>query len=167
MQIFRIQKLGNAFLNAQQMSTQLAVYLVLSIPLHHASWSFKFINTSSLDEWAFVLKPQNVLDQLEADSTDIMSSSIIDKYLDRSKDYDALSLSKFVSYYNMKNKKMSKRLQPQIIPYVDFNKHKDPENWAREQLLLFSPFRHSESSQLDLFVHGKMHIKKKLMKSPN
>ena len=33
----RIQKLGNAFLNAQQMFAQLVIYLVLSISLHHAS----------------------------------------------------------------------------------------------------------------------------------
>ena len=97
------------------------------------------------------MKPQSVLNQLEADSTDIMCSSIIDKYLDRSKDYDALSLFEFVSYYNIKNKKMSKRLKPQTIQYINFNKHKDPENWAREQLLLFSPFRHSKSSQLGSF----------------
>lgn len=147
----RIQKLGNAFLNAQQMSAQLAAYLVLSLPLHHASRSFKFINTSPLEERAFVLKPQTVLNQLEDDSTDIMCSSIIDKYIDRPKNLDALSLVEFVSYYNVMKKKNSKRLRPLIIRYVNFNKHKDHENWSREQLLLFSPFRHSESSQLGLY----------------
>ena len=33
----KIQNLENTFLNAQQMSTQLAAYLVHSIPLYHAS----------------------------------------------------------------------------------------------------------------------------------
>jgi hypothetical protein len=46
----------HAFLNVQQMSAQLATYIVLSIPLYHASKIFKFINTSSLQERAFVLK---------------------------------------------------------------------------------------------------------------
>ncbi len=49
----RIQKLSNA----QQMSTQLVVYLVLSIPLYHSSQTFNFINTSPCQEHVFVLKP--------------------------------------------------------------------------------------------------------------
>jgi hypothetical protein len=53
----RILKLGNAFLNAQQMLAQLAIYLVLSLPLYHASRTFEFINTSPYNERAFVLKP--------------------------------------------------------------------------------------------------------------
>jgi hypothetical protein len=48
--------MGNVFLNFQQMSTQLITYIVLFIPLYHASITFKFINTSPLQEFAFVLK---------------------------------------------------------------------------------------------------------------
>jgi hypothetical protein len=48
--------MGNAFLNVQQMPAQLIAYIVLSIPLYHASRIFKFINTSPLQEHAFVLK---------------------------------------------------------------------------------------------------------------
>ncbi len=51
-----IQKMGNAFLNAQQMLARLATYIVLSIPLCHAFRTFKFVNTSPLQEYAFVLK---------------------------------------------------------------------------------------------------------------
>ncbi len=51
-----IQKMGNAFLNVQQMLAQLTTYIVLSIPLYHASKTFKFSNTSPLQERAFVLK---------------------------------------------------------------------------------------------------------------
>jgi hypothetical protein len=49
-----IQKMGDDFLNVQQMSAQLATYIVLSIPLYHAFKTFKFINTSPLQERAFV-----------------------------------------------------------------------------------------------------------------
>jgi hypothetical protein len=42
----RIQKLGNVFLNAQQMVVQLVVYLVFSLQLYHSSQTFQFINTS-------------------------------------------------------------------------------------------------------------------------
>ncbi len=51
-----IQTMGNAFLNAPQMSTQLVAYIVSSIPLYHALRAFKFINTSPLQECAFLFK---------------------------------------------------------------------------------------------------------------
>ncbi len=51
-----IQKMGNVFLNVQQMSTQLITYIVLSIPLYHVFKTFKFINTSPLQERAFAFK---------------------------------------------------------------------------------------------------------------
>jgi hypothetical protein len=56
-----IQKMGNAFLNAQQMWTQLTTYIMLSIPLYHAPRTFKFINTSPLQECEFVLKKHCII----------------------------------------------------------------------------------------------------------
>jgi hypothetical protein len=38
--IERIRKMGNSFLNAQQMPAQVAVYLALSLFLHHETHSF-------------------------------------------------------------------------------------------------------------------------------
>ncbi len=76
-----IKKMGNTFFNVQQMSTQLATYIVLSIPLYHASITFKFINTSPLQECAFVLKDVKSLKALPSNSTNIMCPSIIDKYI--------------------------------------------------------------------------------------
>jgi hypothetical protein len=35
-----IQKLSNVFLNVQQMVTQLATYLMFSLPLYHSSQTF-------------------------------------------------------------------------------------------------------------------------------
>jgi hypothetical protein len=40
-----LKRLGNAFLNAQQMSIQQVVHITLSIPLYHSTRSFQFINT--------------------------------------------------------------------------------------------------------------------------
>jgi hypothetical protein len=42
----------------QQMFAQLVVYGILSLPLHHASKSFQFINTSLEYEKTFILKPR-------------------------------------------------------------------------------------------------------------
>jgi hypothetical protein len=54
----RIEKLGNVFLNVQQMVAQLVIYLVFFLPLYHSFQTFQFINTFPFKERAFVLKPQ-------------------------------------------------------------------------------------------------------------
>jgi hypothetical protein len=63
------------------MLTQLDACIILSIPLYHAFKTFKFINTSLLQECAFVLKDVKSLKSLPSNSTYIMSPSIIDKYI--------------------------------------------------------------------------------------
>jgi hypothetical protein len=143
----RILKLGNAFLNAQQMSAQLAIYLILSIPLFHCSHSFAFINTSPLQERAFVLKPQQQLLKLNKEFTDIMCKSIVDKYIDRPNGLKDICLVEFVANYNHNRNKISIRNKPKIIRFVHYNQFKDLENWAREQLLLYIPFIGLEESQ--------------------
>ncbi len=65
------------------MLAQVASYIVLFIPLYHAFRTFEFINTSSLQERAFVLKNVASLKTLPLDSIHIMCSSIIDKYSKR------------------------------------------------------------------------------------
>jgi hypothetical protein len=54
------------------MSAQLVAYIVLSIPLYHASITFKFINTSPLHEHAFVLKNVASLKTFPLGFTNIM-----------------------------------------------------------------------------------------------
>jgi hypothetical protein len=45
-----IQKLGNAFFDAQQMVVQHTTYLVLLLPIYHSFRTFQFINTSHFEE---------------------------------------------------------------------------------------------------------------------
>ena len=104
----QILKLGNVFLNAQQMSAQLAIYLILSLPLYHASRTFKFINTSAPQDRAFVLKPQHVLLKLEPELTDIMCKSIIDRYIERPHILKNVCLAEYVSNYSWSSKKIIK-----------------------------------------------------------
>jgi hypothetical protein len=53
-----IEKLGNAFLNAHQISIQQVVHITLSISLYHSTISFQFRNTCQQQDKAFVLSPQ-------------------------------------------------------------------------------------------------------------
>jgi hypothetical protein len=95
--------MGNTFLNAQQISTQLDVYIVLFIPLYHAFRTFKFINTYPLQERAFVLKDITSLKNLPSNSIDIMCASIVDKYIKRPNSLFNVSLIEFVENYDVIN----------------------------------------------------------------
>jgi hypothetical protein len=106
-----IQKMGNAFLNVQQMLAQLTAHIVLFIPLYHASKTIKFINTSPLQEHAFVLKNVTSLKTLPLDSIDIMCLSIIDKYIKRPNYLSNISLIEFVANCDIANlRKKRKKL---------------------------------------------------------
>jgi hypothetical protein len=64
----KIRKLGNTFMNAQQMFAQLATYIILSLPLYHVSRSFPFLNASLQPEHAFVFKSTKLLNELSQTS---------------------------------------------------------------------------------------------------
>ncbi len=69
------------FFNAKQMVIQLVVYLVLSLLLYHSFQTFRFINYYFFEKHVFMLKSQVALNELEPNSTNIMCSLIIDKYM--------------------------------------------------------------------------------------
>ena len=46
---------------------------------------------------------------------------------------------------------------PRIIRYVRYNKKKDPENYCREHLMLFSPWRNEQKDILASFATFEVH----------
>jgi hypothetical protein len=76
-----IHTLGNTLLNLQQMSSQQAVHIALSLPLTCSSRKCVFINTSPLEKCTFVLKPPVLLQQEPDNSEDVVCLSIIDYYI--------------------------------------------------------------------------------------
>jgi hypothetical protein len=119
----------------------------LSIPWYHCSCSFAFINTSPLQERAFVLKPEQQLLKLNKESTDVMCKSIVEKYIDRPNGLKDICLAELMANYNHNQNKISIWNKPKIIRFVYYNQFKDLENWTREQLLLYIPFIGLEESQ--------------------
>ncbi len=67
-----------------------------------------------------MLKPQVALNGLKHNSIDIMCSSIINKYINRSNQYEYLSLIKI---------NILKHHKPKIIRFVNHKNYKDIENW--------------------------------------
>jgi hypothetical protein len=117
--------MGNTFLNAQQISTQLVAYIILFIPLYHTSRTFKFINTSPLQKCAFVLKDVKTLEKLPSNCTNIVCPSIIDKYIERSNYLSNVFFIEFVADHDAININ-KKRHKSHIICYVHDNEHCDP-----------------------------------------
>ncbi len=97
------------------MVVQLFVYLVLSLPLYHSSRTFQFINTSPFEKQAFVLKSQVALNELKPNSTNIMCSSIIDKYINCPNQYESLSLIKFSFFYSIKKIRFQNITNPTLL----------------------------------------------------
>ncbi len=77
-----------------------------------------------------MLKSQVALNELEPNSTDIMCSLIIDKYINHRNQYELLSLVEFNYFYNIKKKFNTS--QTQNIRFVNYNKYKVIENWSRK-----------------------------------
>jgi hypothetical protein len=71
-----------------------------------------------------VLKSQVALNELELNSTDIMCSLVINKYINCPNQYESLSLTKYNFFYNIKRNKISKDCKPKIIRFVNYNKYK-------------------------------------------
>ncbi len=148
--------MGNIFCNVQQMLAQLATYIVLSIPLYHATRTFKFINTSPLQECTFALKDVKSLKTLPSNSTNIMCSSIIDKYIKRPSYLFNVSFIEFVTNHDMVNVN-KKRHKYHIIHYVHYNEHCDSKNFYNEKLLLFILFFIMIILSRAIIAHGIMH----------
>ena len=205
----QVRHIGNVFSNSVEVSAQEAVYLSLQIPLTKSTRDVVFVNTSTPEERVFLLKPKSSLDDLPAESTDIESDNIIQRYSKRPRQLQKLCLADYVSkvdvIYPKENKLPTEmevkndddisensssdenediqeganiahdpispdflftaktgtvyksRKVPKVIRYVRYNKKKDPENYCREKLMLFMPWRNEAKDLLDTFDTYEAH----------
>ena len=93
----QVRHIGNVFSNSVEVSAQEAVYLILQMPLTNSTRDVVFINTSTADKRVQLLKPKSVLDDLPANSTEIMSDNIIKRYSRRPKALENWCLADYVS----------------------------------------------------------------------
>ena len=79
----QVRHIGNVFSNSVEVGAQEAVYLALQIPLTKGTREVVYINTCASREIVFLLKPKAVLDELPAESTNIESDNIVQRYSKR------------------------------------------------------------------------------------
>ncbi|VDI08683.1 Hypothetical predicted protein [Mytilus galloprovincialis] len=76
----RLKHIGYVFLGNREISAQEAAYRLLGIPLKRCNTKVVWIPTDFKENRISILKSQNLLDDLEDDSTDVYCKSIVDKY---------------------------------------------------------------------------------------
>ena len=127
----RVRHIGNAFLNAAEISAQEAVYLVLQMPLRRSSREFQFINTSNPDERTFLLKSHEKIKELPDKFTDVESDNVLKRYGRRPKQLSNICLADFIACFNCIRDKDSSfdtsNLQDGYLPENDYHENTDDD----------------------------------------
>lgn len=76
----KLSVLGNVFLTHREMSTDEAIYRLLSIPLKESNRKVFFLPTELPEQRTRLLKSKKELESLLDDSVDILQTSIVDIY---------------------------------------------------------------------------------------
>lgn len=105
----KLNKIGSCFINASEISAQEAVYFILSMRLSQSSRVPVFINTSSIEKRAKMIKTTDILRKLEPNSTNIFVSGLIEHYCVRPSELEHTCLADFAANFDFsKHKKISK-----------------------------------------------------------
>ena len=110
-----ITKLGNALLNLQQISSQQATHIVLSLPLNHSSRKCIFIDTRDDYNHTFILIHNKELLKEPDESKNVLSKSLMDYYLSQLPIFHNICLAKFIFEYNKKGTKYTEKTKSSII----------------------------------------------------
>ena len=179
----QVRHIGNVFSNCVEVSAQEAVYLDLQIPLTKCTRDIVFINTSVPEERIFLLKPKAVLDELPAESTDVESDNVIQRYSKRPKQLSKFCLADYVSkvdiIYPKGNKVPEKVNDKNEDDRCDSSSSNESEDsldddnslgsdllyktkngtkyYFREQLMLFVPWRNEQKDLLGSFDTYEAH----------
>ena len=168
-----LRKVGNAMLNSQEVSAQEAVYILLGLQLRKASRTVQFINTSPAHLRVRMVKSAAVLAQADPDDTNVLEEyALLERYVTRPQTLDNVCLAEFTSDYDLSpsprkeghigpdmspNKRWYyKRQVRKIIRFVGYNAIRSPEDYRRERLMLYVPFR-NETELSNVWTLYKQH----------
>ena len=156
----RLTKISNAFINATEISAQEAAWSLLELPMSQLSEDTVFIMTFPFEERSRMVKSREKLQKLDPNSTDIFEKNLLDRYTQRPDNYESMSLADFAAWMEsslngepLKNGKgfVRKRQKPKIIQYRKYQENVQPDQYYREQIMLFLPWR---DEQQDILSHA-------------
>ena len=94
-----MRSISNKFLNHCEISAQEAVYLLLQMPLAQCSRDVVFINTSPPHQMVYMLKPIDHLQSLPDYCTEVTCAGLPEKYANRPKMLDNITLAEFTALF--------------------------------------------------------------------
>jgi hypothetical protein len=147
-----LHKIGTALMGAQEISTQEAVYTLLGLSLRCATRDVKFLNTNPSHERILMLKSKADLKLMPPRSKEVYEAyAALDKYLSREDQYEDCSFAHMMSWYEpLKTRAPNgktmyrKRKSQRIIRFVGYSARNHLQDYMRESVLLFLPFRSEE-----------------------
>ena len=145
----QVQFIGNKFLNATEMCTQEAVYLVLQMPLVKKTRQVVFVNTCPPGVRARLLKSDEALKELEENSVDVYCTNEITRYSQRPKQLENWCLTDYVSRLIV------------VYPKDDNEHHDDPfaDNTDDDVPELLNHKSGDETVKIDLTLKNGTQIK--------
>ena len=99
----QVRDIGNKFLNAVEISAQEAVYLALQLPMRRSSREVVFIPSSPPDERIQLLKSLDQIKEMEDESEEIETGSLIKRYIERPQSLENVTLADWAAWYDMKS----------------------------------------------------------------
>lgn len=155
----KLLKISSKFVNGVEVSAQEAAYTLFGLHMTECSVGNVFINTFPKNKRVQMLKSKSELQNLDPSSIEIFRKNMTDYF--RPWQLKKLCLADFIAQYeyssinrqnnNSKyiklNKNMGfvyKRNKAKIIRYRNYFKDTDPENFYREQITLFLPWKNEE-----------------------
>lgn len=107
-----------------------------------------FINIAPPEKRICVLKSPTLFSKEKDDSKNITCPLTVYKYIQRPQYIENITLAECVAFHSSDPLNIKQREKPHIIWYVKYNSHIDPQNYYREKLILYVPFRDNEESLL-------------------
>lgn len=162
-----LKSISNTHYNNSELSVQEACYNILQLNLTQNSEDCIFIPTSPPGERVKLVKSKQDLQEMDPDSDDIFVPGLLDHYVARPPSMENITLAEFAANYTftkrfsmnaialIDSQKRSagyvvKRKKPRIIRYRGYTYACDPDNYFREMLMLYYPWRNEKEELLDI-----------------
>jgi hypothetical protein len=138
-----IKRLGYAFINSHEICVQEAVYHELPLPMRRFSVAVQFVNTGPPDQRYKMAKTTAELNELPPDSTDCFKKGPPEHYASRPLNLEEATFADYMAWYSWdaKRKVFTRRKKAKVLRWVHFKLDKDPDNFYREQIMLFTSWR--------------------------
>ena len=95
----KMKTCAKQFLQMREVSAQEAVYRVLGLPLHKATFSTVFVSTDFKENRVKIVKPNYVINDMDDDEEDVFAKNVSDRCASRPSHLEQMCLAEFARWY--------------------------------------------------------------------